>query len=146
MGDYDNAVAKLGQWDRQDSLRRSNEIAERMVCKLKPGDNYFTPDQYRAIVSYLYPNDQEKERDQAIRDGSFSPPLDTGLRRINIVRVKWLTEDRLVTLTDLSKKTGIPRKTLSDRIRQYKLVRQYRGKKVLYDIDALRERLKDIPE
>lgn len=137
----------IGAHERQDNIRKQVEqSAERLVAKLKPGNNYFTPDQYVSIVSYLFPNDNDKQRVAAIAKGSFSPSLSNGVKRIVIVRVKWLTEDRLVSLTDLSAKTGIPYKTLWRKVRSLNLPEKRSGNKVLYDIDMLRERLSDIPE
>ncbi len=143
MSDFDRAVRKLGAWDMQDNLRKTNEKAERMVAGMRPGNNYFTPDQYRAVIAYMYPY-EEALRDKYLKDGKFSPNSNN-IKRIDVIKVPWLTEDRLVSLKDLSKLTGIPYKTLWAKVRKTKVPKKLVNRKKLYNIDHLRAALSDIP-
>lgn len=136
-------MSRIGALERQDNVRKSIEQAEKFIVKLKPGANYFTPDQYSAIVFWFWPIDNDKARDMALKAGKFSPPGGIARDRIEIIKVHWLREDRLVSLEDLSKQTGIPYRTLWGKIKKLNLPQKVVGRKKLYNIDDLRERLSD---
>lgn len=146
MSDCDNAVKKLGKWDREDSIRRANEQAIKAVSKLRPGNNYFPPDEFRLIVSYLLDGDNTAARDKAIRTGVFTPPFSSGVRRVDIVRVKFLNKDRLFSISDLAKELQLERTKLVRLLHRLNMPAQTYKNKKLYDIDMLRERLSDKSE
>lgn len=142
----DDPMARIDRLEKQDRVRESVDKAEKFVLMLKPGKNYFTPDQYRAIIFYIWPIDDDKARDIALAKDEFSPPLSVGARRIVIVRVPWIREDRLVSLTDLSKLTGINRRTLDRKVSKLNVPVQLRGGKKMFNIESLREHLADKSE
>ena len=143
MSDYDNAVKKLGKWHREDEIRKRMEVTEKLVTKLRPGENYFEPDQYREIVFWFWPIDGDAARDKAIRDGRFSPPLSSNLRRIDIVRVKFLNKDRLFCVSDLARELKLERTKLVRLLHRLNMPAHVYKKQKLYNIDDLRERLAD---
>jgi hypothetical protein len=139
LTDFDKAIEKLKQYDRQD---RANEAiaktAEPLIKGFTPGYNYLTPDQFRAVMQYFYPYDNNEIREKAIANRSYR--LSGG---IELVMVDWLTKDRLFTITDLSVRTGIPYGTLYARIKSLNVPQKRKGNKVFYDIDMLHDILVD---
>ena len=135
MNTFNNLTKKIKKNDRQDrSAANLWRVAEPLIKRLQLGKNYFTPDQFQTIVNYLYPYpEEEKIRYDCIAKGLCR--LGGGYE---LERVAWLTEDRLFSITDLSKHTGIERTKLTRILHNRKLPAQVRGRKVLYDIDMLR--------
>ncbi len=144
MGNFDKAVKMLGAIEKQENLRRDNEKRiEKYVAKLRPGNNYFTPDQYRDIVNYIYPTATDTERAKLLRDGKFSLPRVRNLARIDIVRVSFLNKERLFSISDLAKELKLERTKLVRLLHRLNMPAQTYKNKKLYDIDMLRERLAD---
>ncbi len=140
-------MSEISQVDRTINLLRAQAkqsksharnalIAERFIKQLRPGYNYFTPDQFVVLLDYLYPYPEtERTRSEALRTGHHR------LGPIELIRVPWLTEDRLVTLPDLSSATGINLRTLQRFVSSINPPVVHRGRKRLYDLDRLRELL-----
>ena len=132
--DYEKLVSKIrymGAVD-QEAIELESRVMP-LIATLKRGKNYFTPDQFRDVMYYLLPQDEETKRAAAMRTGTYKPG---GL--LEIIRVKWLNEDRLATVADLSRQTGIPYMTLKRKLVKLGLPVKRVGKLKFYDIDMLR--------
>ncbi len=129
----DEVSAKIEKLDRADRFQRATEReVERLIDRLRPGINYYFPDQYQALLAYFYSED-EKTKFRYLAAGQFN------LGAYVFYRVPFCPEKYLVTLSQLSKDTGIDRTTMVKRIHNRNLPCQLLGKKVLYDIRQLRD-------
>jgi hypothetical protein len=133
VSDFDRLMAKIqsqAQADRREA-KGIKDVAP-LVANLKPGKNYFTPAQFSDVVRFL------------VDDGQTHGPLKRGkhtLGDIEIMRVRWLREDRLVGITELAKLAKVPYRTMAHQLANSNLpCKRERGKK-LYDIDMLRDHL-----
>lgn len=135
MNELDKFMHRLKTHERHSKKQARDALfAERFIKRLRPGYNYFTPDQFLVMVDYLYPYPEtEKIRAAALRSGRHK------MGAIELMRVPWMNEDRLVSLTDLSRELGIERTGLVKAVHRLNIPSQVRGKKVMYDIDRLRE-------
>lgn len=132
--EFDNPITTIEKYDRQDRARLANsKLGEKLIKYLKSGKNYFMPADYVALVSYIYPYDQDNEREAAISKGE----INLG-RGVSAHKVPWLY-GRCASLSDLSRISGIPRATLHRHVDRLNLPGQVIGQKKLYNIDMLRK-------
>ena len=124
----EHAIRTVRRWSEEDRKNSDDETYEKIVANLKPGKNYLSSEQYQGVCQWL-----------GIKMAQSGTTRYYG--GIELVRADWLTENTLFTISDIARITGVPRMTVSDCAVRLKLCRQYRGKKVLYDINELRKAL-----
>ena len=135
MDTFNKIEKKIESYDRQDRAQANLwRTAEPLVKKLKQGRNYLTPDQFSDVVNYLYPYPEE----DAIRGPAIARDECRLGQGITLVRVSWLTNDRLFSITDMAKHFNIPRRSLTRIVAMSNLPAQRVGNKMMYDIDMLR--------
>lgn len=103
-----------------------------LAADLDFGINYFEPKQYRDLVYFFH---QGKAISEALDSGEF-----TVERFIRVVRVR---EGSLLTLSELSRITGVPRRTLVDMAARSRFPAKWIGNKKLYNINDITKYLAD---
>ncbi len=140
MTEYTKAVRTLKRWAQEDRVSACNEEkAEDAIAGLRPGYNYLTSDQYGAVIQYIY-SDDERKRARAMLSGACK--VGSG---IELIRVDWLKREHMFSVSELSRMTGIPRKTIANRLARLNLPCQQEGSKKLYDIRMIRDCLDSSP-
>lgn len=136
MSDFDRLMGKIQSYAQSDQrTAKANKKTAPMVAKLRPGKNFFTPDQYSQVVRFLLPAD---EVHNAMKKGRVS------VGGIEVVRVRWLRNDRLVTIRELAKLARMPYRTMARHVANTNLPCKREGTKKLYDLDMLREHLGNV--
>jgi len=132
---FDRLMGRIQSHAQSDQrVAKANATVTPLVARLKPGRNFFTPDQFSEVVRYLL--DPEAVH-AAMRKGRVN------VGAIEIVRVRWLRKDRLVSIADLAKLARVSYRTMARHLANAQLpCKRERGKK-MYDLDMLREHLSD---
>lgn len=122
-----NPYLKLRIFDEEDKAEKALcERAEPLIRNLERGVNLFEDEDFTALARYML---QEFERGQAEKRGTFT------VGEIVITR----TEGRLISLSELSRETGIERTKLVRHVHKLKLNAVRSKSKRLYNMADLAE-------